>query len=306
MKADINKLKHFGINTVNITYNEKTRIINEIANNAVMEDYWETTAKEDISPKEQALFVSLLNSYNLFFWAFQDYGTNNPITKLLDPEEWSKFKTANTQTLSAYSSIQSIIEDIYNSTKRDIGYKTGYTELQEIKADTISKRNLSRKTMQVLDSLEQDLFRSLEWFLLEAELEDKSNQDILDDLETFIDDFPLINKDDISTHTLNHRLLAIVYAGLASAKNQAILNTYMSMGALEFDIETAGDMKVCQGCLDKAKGSPYSVEDENVELPPFHDHCRCYPVIRAGTELYNPRELERYYDLVYGGMIELQ
>lgn len=134
--------------------------------------------------------------------------------------------------------------------------------------DLVTFTGVKQYNYDLLTNLCDDLDKNFKDIILDGVIKGKSVDKIADELE--IAGISPLNK-----HTAQQRAKMIARTEVNSVKNKARLQAYKDNNIRWVDINTQGDSKVCQICLDAEANNPYPIEEAE-GLIPFHTYCRCF------------------------------
>lgn len=134
--------------------------------------------------------------------------------------------------------------------------------------DLLNFIKIKQYNYDLLTNLCDDLDKNFKDIILDGVINKKSASDITQELE--IAGISPLNK-----HTAQQRAKMIARTEVNSIKNKAKLQAYKDNGVQWVDINTMGDNRVCQDCINLEENNPYPI-DEIWDLIPVHPNCRCF------------------------------
>ena len=146
--------------------------------------------------------------------------------------------------------------------------------------DLLNFIKIRQYNYDLLTNLCDDLDKNFKDIILDGVINKKSINDIAQELE--IAGISPLNK-----HTAQQRAKMIARTEVNSVKNKAKLQAYKDNNIQWVDINTMGDNRVCQDCINLEENNPYPI-DEIWDLIPVHPNCRCFYTVSKNNFNTNP------------------
>ena len=134
--------------------------------------------------------------------------------------------------------------------------------------DLLNFLEVRQYNYDLLTNLCDDLDKNFKDIILDGVINGKSIDDISQELE--IAGISPLNK-----HTAQQRAKMIARTEVNSVKQKAKLQAYKDNNIKWINLNTMGDSRVCQDCINLEANNPYLI-DESWDIIPVHPNCRCY------------------------------
>jgi len=137
--------------------------------------------------------------------------------------------------------------------------------------DLLNFTKIRQYNYDLLTNLCDDLDKNFKDIILDGVVNGKSVNEIANELE-------IAGISPLNRHTAQQRAKMIARTEVNSVKNNARLQAYKDNGVRWVDINTKGDIRVCQDCINIESNNPYTIEEVDGILP-VHPNCRCFYTI---------------------------
>lgn len=120
----------------------------------------------------------------------------------------------------------------------------------------------------LLTNLCDDLDKNFKDIILNGVIQGKDINDISQELQE-------AGINPLNRHTAQQRAKMIARTEVNSIKQKAKLQAYKDNNIKWVNLNTMGDNRVCQDCINLEMNNPYLI-DESWDIIPVHPNCRCY------------------------------